>query len=89
MDLDATIGSEHLHSQKLNIPERLERLPLSPFHRKIMYLAVIGWLLESLDLSITGTVLVGIIPAFHLSAFYVALVGTASTYGTVLGSPFK
>lgn len=85
MDLDATIGSEHLHSQKLNIPERLERLPLSPFHRKIMYLAVIGWLLESLDLSITGTVLVGIIPAFHLSAFYVALVGTASTYGTVLG----
>ena len=85
--MDVIVGQEpgNLSTSNLNIPERLERLPLSSFHRKIMYIAVIGWLLESLDLSITGTVLVGITPAFHLNAFYIALVGTATTYGTVIG----
>src|SRR6201991_3763494 len=49
-------GSEHM-STSVNAGSRLDRLPIGPFHRRIMLLIGIGMFFDGFDIYIAGTVL--------------------------------
>lgn|SRR5271157_802865 len=69
-----------------NIAGRLERLPLSFHHRKLILYHEIGWVLGSIGLATTTFLLAPIAKEFSLTPKMTGLIGTMSFFGMFIGA---
>jgi MFS transporter, putative metabolite:H+ symporter len=65
--------------------ERLDRLPASRWLTGIMAILFLGWLVESYDIGLTGSVLPSLSHVYHLGTGTQSLVAISSAAGIVLG----
>ena len=65
--------------------QRLDRLPVSRWLKGVMALLFLGWLVESYDIGLTGSVLPSLTSVYHLSTGLKSLVAISSALGIVLG----
>ncbi len=73
-----------------DVPQRLDRLPWSAFHRLVVVALGVTWILDGLEVTLAGSVAAALqtSPRLHLSAEQVGLTGSAYLIGAVLGSLF-
>jgi putative MFS transporter len=67
------------------IGARLDRLPVSRWLIKVMAILFLGWLVESYDIGLTGSVLPSLTHQYHLSTGLESVVSISSSAGVVLG----
>ncbi|WP_426398946.1 MFS transporter [Ralstonia sp. R-29] len=79
-------GSATAHSSDL--PSRLDRLPWSRFHTRVVIALGITWLLDGLEVTLAGAVAGALkqSPALHLSNAQVGVASSAYLVGAVLGA---
>lgn len=65
--------------------ERLDRLPPSRWLKGVMAILFLGWLVESYDIGLTGSVLPSLTSVYHLGTGLRSAVAIASAAGIVLG----
>jgi putative MFS transporter len=65
--------------------ERLDRLPASRWLTGVMAVLFLGWLVESYDIGLTGSVLPSLTHVYHLGTAAKSLVAISSAAGIVLG----
>lgn len=65
--------------------ERLDRLPASRWLTGVMAILFLGWLVESYDIGLTGSVLPSLVSVYHLSTGMKSLTSISSSAGVVLG----
>jgi MFS transporter, putative metabolite:H+ symporter len=65
--------------------ERLDRLPVSRWLTRVMVILFLGWLVESYDIGLTGSVLPSLTALYHLSTGMKSVVSISSSAGVVLG----
>jgi putative MFS transporter len=65
--------------------ERLDRLPVSRWLTGVMAVLFLGWLVESYDIGLTGSVLPALTGVYHLSTGMKSLVSISSSAGVVIG----
>jgi|SRR5665647_314743 len=75
--------------QTYSIPERLERLPVSGFHKKMWLIIATAWFFDSIDLAMLTFVLGSVKLEFALSSVQTGLVAGASFLGMVFGASFS
>jgi putative MFS transporter len=64
---------------------RLDRLPVSRWLIKVMAILFLGWLVESYDIGLTGSVLPSLTHQYHLGTGLETVVSISSSAGVVLG----
>ena len=64
---------------------RLDRLPVSRWLIKVMAILFLGWLVESYDIGLTGSVLPSLTHQYHLGTGLETAVSISSSAGVVLG----
>jgi putative MFS transporter len=64
---------------------RLDRLPVSRWLTKVMAVLFLGWLVESYDIGLTGSVLPSLTHLYHLGTGMETVVSISSSAGVVLG----
>ncbi|MEA2280444.1 MAG: transporter, putative metabolite:H+ symporter [Solirubrobacteraceae bacterium] len=69
----------------LHAPERLDRLPVSRWLTRVMAILFLGWLMESYDVGLIGSVLPSLSAVFHLNTGLESVAAIASAVGIVLG----
>jgi len=70
----------------LNLPQRMERLPLTRYQRVIFLIIATAWLFDSMDLAMMTFVLAPISSDFKLSAAQSGFLGSASLAGMAFGA---
>ncbi len=70
------------------IPERLDRLPESRFHRKLLWICGFGTLFDAMDIGIVGSVMASLMAAWQLQPTELGLIGSISFLGMFLGAIF-
>jgi len=65
--------------------ERLDRLPASRWLIKVMAVLFLGWLVESYDIGLSGSVLPSLTHLYHLGTGLESVVSISSAAGIVLG----
>lgn len=65
--------------------DRLDRLPVSRWLTGVMAVLFLGWLVESYDIGLTGSVLPSLTSVYHLSTGMKSLVSISSSAGIVIG----
>jgi putative MFS transporter len=65
--------------------ERLDRLPVSRWLTGVMAVLFLGWLVESYDIGLTGSVLPSLTSVYHLSTGMKSLASISSSAGVVIG----
>jgi MFS transporter, putative metabolite:H+ symporter len=70
---------------RVQAAERLDRLPASRWLKGIMAILFLGWLVESYDIGLTGSVLPSLSGVFHLSTGLKSVVAISASAGIVLG----
>ncbi|HWE10702.1 MAG TPA: MFS transporter [Solirubrobacteraceae bacterium] len=65
--------------------ERLDRLPATRWLKGIMAILFLGWLAESYDIGLTGSVLPSLTGVYHLSTGLKTIVSISSAVGIVVG----
>lgn len=70
---------------RVQAAERLDRLPASRWLTGVMAILFLGWLVESYDIGLTGSVLPSLTAVYHLSTGMKSLVSISSSAGVVLG----
>jgi MFS transporter, putative metabolite:H+ symporter len=78
-------GIPEIPVSSVRAADRLDRLPPSRWLTGVMGILFLGWLLESYDIGLTGSVLPSLTHVYHLSTGAESLVVIASTVGIVLG----
>ena len=73
-------------TKALNLPQRMERLPLTSYQRKIFLIIATAWLFDSMDLAMMTFVLAPIAKAFSLTPVQTGFLGSASLAGMALGA---
>lgn len=68
------------------IPQRLERLPLTSYQKKIFYIIATAWFFDSMDLGMLTFVLGSIKADFQLTNVQAGLLSSASFLGMFLGA---
>src|ERR1700742_180555 len=66
------------------IASRLERLPFTFWHWRIIGIALICWLAEAIDIGLTGATIPSLRSAFNLTGTQVGLLGTSTTITIVI-----
>jgi putative MFS transporter len=69
----------------MTIAARLDRLELSRFHYRLLLLSGLGWLFDAMDTGLLSFVLARLKVEWHLTPDQVALTGSASMLGMLLG----
>ena len=69
----------------MKVADRLDRLPLGRFHRRLLLLSGLGWMFDSMDTGLVSFALAHLKGAWGLSADQVALAGSAGLFGMFLG----
>lgn len=70
----------------LNLPQRMERLPLTGYQRKVFLIIATAWLFDSMDLAMMTFVLAPIKQTFALTAAQTGFLGSASLAGMAIGA---
>jgi MFS transporter, putative metabolite:H+ symporter len=65
--------------------ERLDRLPVSRWLTGVMAILFLGWLVESYDIGLTGSVLPSLTAVYHLGTGLKTVVSISAAAGIVLG----
>lgn len=65
--------------------ERLDRLPVSRWLTGVMAVLFLGWLVESYDIGLSGSVLPSLTSIYHLSTGMKTLTSISSSAGVVIG----
>ena len=76
-------------TEQLTLPEvcdRLDRLPLSRFHAKILIVAALSLLFDTLDTAVTGFVLASLRPIWHFDVKTIGIVSALGLSGYLVGS---
>lgn len=68
-----------------NLLSRLDRLPMTPIHIRILVLLVLAWIVEAFDIGIVGSAIVALKSLWHLSASQLGILGISSTLGIAIG----
>lgn len=63
---------------------RLERLPFTAWHWRLIGVTLICWLAEAIDIGLSGATIPSLQSGFHLTASEVGLVGTSTTITIVI-----
>ncbi len=66
--------------------ERLERLPLSPYHRLIFVIIALAFFFDSMDLAMMTFLLGSIKAEFGLDSAQAGLLASSSFFGMVIGA---
>jgi MFS family permease len=71
-----------------DVPARLDRLPWSAFHMRVVVALGVTWILDGLEVTLAGAVAGALkeSPALHLSNADIGLAGAAYVLGAVLGA---
>src|ERR1700721_2081707 len=72
-------------AQSVQAAQRLDRLPASRWLTSVMAILFLGWLVESYDIGLTGSVLPSLTAIYHLGTGLKSLVSISSSAGVVLG----
>lgn len=67
-----------------SIASRLERLPLTSWHWRIIGICLVCWLAEAIDIGLTGATIPSLRSDFHLTGTEVGLLGTSTTITIVI-----
>ena len=70
----------------LNLPQRMERLPLTRYQRSIFLIIATAWLFDSMDLAMMTFILAPISKTFALTPAKTGFLGSASLAGMALGA---
>lgn len=70
---------------RLAIAERLERLPMSGFHIKVLTLACLAWLIEAFDIGLIGVVLPSLHKLWELTPKQTGSLAAITAVGIVIG----
>ena len=65
---------------------QLDRQPLTPFHRKLLLSAGVGWMFDAMDILIAGSVVAAIAGAWKLNAQVSGLILSANLAGMFVGA---
>jgi len=69
----------------MQVAGRLDRLPLTRFHYRLLILSGLGWLFDSMDTGLVSFVLARLKVEWSLTPDQVALTGSAGLFGMFLG----
>lgn len=69
-----------------SISNRLERLPISRLHYKLLLIHGFGWLFDAMDVGIVTFVMVALAKDWHLPPDQLGLIGSSSLAGMFLGA---
>ncbi|MFL6138386.1 MAG: MFS transporter [Frankiaceae bacterium] len=72
------------------IPARIDRLPWSPFHTRMVVALGVAWVLDGLEITIAGSV-AGVLSdkqTLHMSSTSVGLIATVYLIGEIIGALF-
>jgi putative MFS transporter len=72
--------------QSMTISERLDSLPLSAVHWKIVTVCGLGWLFDAMDSGIISFVLAALLKKWRLSSEQVGMLGSAGLLGMFVGA---
>jgi MFS transporter, putative metabolite:H+ symporter len=72
------------NAETYTVASRLERLPFTAWHWRLIGVALICWLAEAIDIGISGATIPSLRSDFHLNASEVGLVGTSTTISIVI-----
>jgi putative MFS transporter len=78
-------GQHTLVTGTARAAERLDRLPVSRWLTRVMAVLFLGWLMESYDIGLTGSVLPSLTSVYHLSTGMKSLTSISSSVGVVMG----
>jgi putative MFS transporter len=65
---------------------RLDRLPLSPFHRRLLIVSGVGWMFDAMDILIVGSVVAAVAGIWKLSPQTSGLIISANLFGMFVGA---
>ncbi|AET68169.1 sugar phosphate permease [Desulfosporosinus orientis DSM 765] len=74
------------YGRSFSIPQRLERLPLTSYQKKIFYIIATAWFFDSMDLGMLTFVLGSLKTYFNLTTVQTGLLSSASFLGMFLGA---
>ena len=88
MTHDASIeqSAPSFRKNGLNLPQRMERLPLTNYQRTIFLIIATAWLFDSMDLAMMTFLLAPISNTFKLSPGQAGFLGSASLAGMAFGA---
>ncbi|TGE34824.1 MFS transporter [Desulfosporosinus fructosivorans] len=78
--------AENVYGKTFSIPQRLERLPLTSYQKKIFYIIATAWFFDSMDLGMLTFVLGSIKTYFNLTTVQAGLLSSSSFLGMFLGA---
>lgn len=84
--ISAGVTAAGVGVRALNLPQRMERLPLTRYQRTIFLIIATAWLFDSMDLAMMTFVLAPISTDFKLDAAASGFLGSASLAGMVIGA---
>jgi len=76
----------NIYGKNFSIPQRLERLPLTSYQKKIFYIIATAWFFDSMDLGMLTFVLGSIKADFQLTTVQAGLLSSSSFLGMFLGA---
>src|SRR5215218_1153710 len=69
-----------------SISEQLDRLPLGPFHWRLLLISGLGWMFDAMDILIVGSVIAAAAAEWRLDATQSQWVSTANLAGLFCGA---
>ena len=85
-DACAEQSAPNFGTNGLNLPQRMERLPLTNYQRKIFLIIATAWLFDSMDLAMMTFLLAPISNTFSLTPGQTGFLGSASLAGMAFGA---
>ena len=70
----------------LSRSERLDRLPISPLHRRVVVVAGIGWAMDAMDVGLISFIMAALAREWMLSATTLSWIGSIGFVGMALGA---
>jgi putative MFS transporter len=84
-DVSSAVGQVIAERRPVHAAQRLDRLPVSRWLTGVMAILFLGWLVESYDIGLTGSVLPSLTALYHLNTGLKSVVAISSSVGVVLG----
>jgi putative MFS transporter len=83
--VSSAVGQAIAARRPVHAAERLDRLPVSRWLTGVMAILFLGWLVESYDIGLTGSVLPSLTALYHLNTAVKSAVSISSSAGVVIG----
>ena len=79
-------GATALTAASVNVPGRLERLPMTAFQRKAFAVIATAWLADQVDVALLVFLVGSIAAEFHLTAVQIGLLSSMTFLGQLVGN---